>query len=151
MKRPDLYASAFLTALAAAAAVGAYRLGLGDIHTPGSGFLPLATAALLGLMAAVQLAGQLLTAAARGPAQPVFARARWRPVLTVPGALAGFGFVLDRAGFVPSAFAMLAVLFGVVAGQRWWVALLAAALIAGLARVVFAALGVRLPEGPLGI
>lgn len=151
MNRPDLYASAFLTALAAAAAVGAYRLGVGDIHTPGSGFLPLATAVLLGLMALGQLARQLLAATGGGPERTTFALGRWATVATVLGALAGFGVVLDRAGFVPSAFLMLAVLFGVVAGTRWWVALLAAALIAGLARLVFSALGMQLPEGPLGI
>ncbi len=54
-RRSELSASAFLTGLAGATCVGAYRLGLGDIHTPGPGFMPFATAALLGLMALGQL------------------------------------------------------------------------------------------------
>ena len=42
----DLVASAFLVALGAATCAGAWRLGLGDVHTPGPGFMPFAAAAL---------------------------------------------------------------------------------------------------------
>lgn len=149
MKRPDLFASAFLTALAAAAGAAAYRLGPGDIHSPGPGLMPLATATLLGLMALGQLGRELLVAGGSGPG--AFTRSRGGTVIVLLGALAGFGLVLDRAGFALSALLMLAVLFGVVAGKRWWVALLAALLIAAVARLVFRTLGTQLPEGPFRI
>ena len=146
MKRPDLCASAFLTALAAAACVIAYRIGPGDIHNPGPGFMPLATAGLLGLMALGQLGRDL----GRGAEPAAFALGRFGTVLVVIGALAGFGMAIETLGFAVSGALMLTVLF-VVARKRWWVAALAAILIVAIARLIFWALGVPFPEGPLGI
>lgn len=150
MKRPDLYASAFLTAFAAAACAMAYRIGPGDIHNPGPGFMPLATAGLLGLMALGQLGRDLAVAVRCGAEPAVFARGRFGAVLVVIGVLAGFGMAIERLGFTVSGALMLTVLF-VVARMRWWVAALAAILIAVFARLIFWALGVPFPEGPLGI
>ena len=150
MKRPDLCASAFLTALAAAACAIAYRIGPGDIHNPGPGFMPLATAGLLGLMALGQLGRDLGAAVRRGAEPAAFALGRFGTALVVIGALAGFGMAIETLGFALSGALMLIVLF-VVARKRWWVALLAAILIAVIARLIVWALGVPLPEGPLGI
>jgi len=148
---PDLVASAFLTALAAAVCAEAYRLGPGDIGNPGPGFMPLATAGLLGLMALGELARGLVSAAGSDASEITLRRGRWADVLVVLVALAVFGRVLETAGVTISTFLLLSVLFGVVARKRWWVALLAALLIAAVLRLVFKALGVPLPEGPLGI
>jgi putative tricarboxylic transport membrane protein len=149
VKRPELYASAFLAALAAAACAMAYRMGLGDIHNPGPGFMPLATAALLGLMALGELGRDLIVAIRRGAEPAVFAPRGFGTALVVIGALAGFGMAIETLGFSVSAALMLTVLF-VVARMRLWVAVLAAVLIAVIARVIFWALGVPFPEGPLG-
>jgi hypothetical protein len=113
--------------------------------------MPLATAGLLGLMAMGQLGRELLAAVEHRAAGISLAPGRWPTVLVVLASLAGFGWVLEKAGFAIGAFLSLAVLFGVVVRKRWWVALGAAFLIAAIARLVFKALGVPLPEGPLGI
>jgi hypothetical protein len=147
--RPDFCASAFLVALGAAACVAAYRLGPGDITNPGAGFMPLAAAALLALLALGQLARGRVVGA--GTAVSAVTRGRWSAVVVVLATLAGFGRVLETAGFAISTFLMLAVLFGVVARKRWWVAVLVAVLVAALARLAVTALGLPLPEGPLGI
>ncbi len=151
MKWPDIFASAFLTALAAAASVGAYRLGLGDVHNPGSGFMPFATAALLALMALGQLVRVAIARGGEAAGETAFAQSRWSVVLIVLGALFGFGFVLDAVGFSLATFLMLVVLFGPVARKRWWVALLSALLIVAIAHIVSRALGMQFPEGPLGL
>lgn len=147
----DLAASALLVALAAGTCAGAWRLGLGDVHTPGPGFMPFAAAALLGAMALIQLVR--LAVASRGPAadRRPFAHSRWSIVAIVLGALVGFGAAIDTLGFAISTFLMLLVLFGVIARKRWWVAFTVALLIAVVARLAFRALGLELPRGPLGI
>lgn len=150
-RHPYLWASAFLTALATAAAVSAYRLGPGDITSPGPGFMPLATAGLLGLMALGQLGRQLLAGTTAGGAEVRLARGRLIDVLVVLGVLAGFGAVIETLGLALSTFLMLAVLFGVVGRKRWWVALAGAALVAAIVRLGFKILGAPLPEGPLGL
>jgi hypothetical protein len=151
VRSPDLYASAFLVALAAVACVGAYQLGPGDVYNPGPGFMPMATAGVLGLMALVQLGRQLVAGPAGVVSAGAFASARWGTVVLVLGALAGFAMALDTAGFSVSTFLLLLVLLGPVARKRWWVALLSASVITVAVRVLFRALGVPLPEGPLGV
>ena len=148
---PELYASASLFAFAAAASFGAYRLGLGSVHNPGPGFMPFATATLLAVMALGQLVRVVMAPAERGDGAPAFATSRWGVVTVVLGALFGAGFMLERAGFTIATFLMLAVLFGAVARKRWWVALLSAALVVAAVRLLSRALGLPLPEGPLGI
>lgn len=147
----DVAASGFLVVLAGTACLVAWRLGLGDVHNPGAGFMPFATAALLGTMALGQLVRQVIVAGARGAGNRPFAQSRWSLVVIVLGALAGFGVAIERAGFTLSTLFLLLVLFGVVARKRWWVALTAALAIAVVARVVLKALGLQLPDGPLGL
>jgi putative tricarboxylic transport membrane protein len=148
---PDLYASAFLLAVAAAASVGAYRLGLGSVHNPGPGFMPFAVATLLALMALGQLVRGVMAPAERGSRAAPFATSRWGVVTIVLGTLVGAGFLFERAGFSLATFLMLVALFGVVARNPWWVTLLSAALVVAAARLLARALGVPLPEGPLGL
>lgn len=147
----DLAASALLVALAAGTCAGAWRLGLGDVHTPGPGFMPFAAAALLGAMALIQLVRLAVAARDQGAGRRAFAQSRWSIIAIVLGTLVGFGAVIDTLGFAISTFLMLSVLFGVIARKRWWMALTVALLIAVVARLAFRALGLELPRGPLGI
>ena len=146
----ELVASAFLTALAGATVIGAWRLGLGSVHSPGPGFMPFATAALLGLMALGRLAHLSAGGADAAETRP-FAQSRWSVVLIVLGALGGFGLAIERVGFTVSTVLLLLVLFGIVARKRWWVALGAAVAIAIIARIALTAVGMQLPPGPLGL
>jgi hypothetical protein len=147
----QIAASAVLAALAVAACVGAWRLGLGDVHNPGPGFMPFAAAALLGVMAALQLARGLLSATAPSQGAGPFAASRWSTVAIVLGAVIGFGALIGSLGFALTTFLMLVVLFGVIARKRWWVALVSALSIAVAASLAFRALGLQLPGGPLGL
>ena len=146
----ELAASAFLLALGIATCAGAWRLGLGDVHTPGPGFMPFGAAALLAGMAAIQLVRAAVGSRVEGAVRP-FAQSRWGVVGTVLATLAGFGAVIDTLGFAISTLLMLFVLFWVIARKRWWIALAAALTIAIVTRVAFRALGLELPAGPLGI
>jgi len=113
----ELVASAFLTALAGATVIGAWRLGLGSVHSPGPGFMPFATAALLGLMALGRLARLSAGGADAADTRP-FAQSRWSVVLIVLGTLGGFGLAIERVGFTVSTVLLLLVLFGIVARKR---------------------------------
>lgn len=147
----DVAANALLLAVAAGACVGSWRLEVGDVHNPGPGFMPLAAAALLGLMALVQLV-RLAARSPRGGASPApFARSRWAVVAVVLGTIAAFGAVIGPLGFALSTVLLLFVLFAVVARKRWWVALAAALAVATAASLLFRALGLSLPQGPLGL
>jgi hypothetical protein len=112
--------------------------------------MPFATAALLGLMALGRLV-RLVAARGDGAVPPPFVLSRWSVVVIVLATLVGFGGAIERAGFTISTFVLLLVLLGVVARKRWWVALAAAGLVAVFARVVLKALGLQLPDGPLGL
>ena len=146
----ELAASGLLGLLALATCAGAWRLGLGDVHDPGPGFMPFTTATLLAAMALGRFAW-LLRRAGAGHTTVGFAHSRWRVVAAVLGALVGFGLVIERLGFTLAAFLLLLVLFGGVARKRWWIALGVALSIAIVARVVLRAVGAQLPDGPLGL
>ncbi len=113
--------------------------------------MPMAAAGVLGLMAVVQLGRQLARASGPGAVGGAFTTARWGTVIVVLGALTGFAMALNPLGFSVATFLMLLVLFGPVARKRWWVALLSALVITVAVRLLFRALGMPLPEGPLGV
>ena len=151
MKRAEVVASVFLAALATAVGLGAYRLGLGGVHAPGPGFMPLATAAILGLMAIGQVVRLALAPADTAVGESPFATSRWSTVIVVLLTLAGFGFALETVGLSIAVFLLLLSLFAVVAGKRWWGALVWSALTAVIVRLVAWALGMQFPQGPLGL
>jgi len=146
----EAVASAFLMVLAAGTCIGAWRLGPGTVHNPGPGFMPLAVAALLALMALGRLLRVLAESNDASNPRP-FEGSRWSVVAIVMGTLAVFGLAIERAGFTLSTVFLLLVLFGPVARKRWWVALAAAVAIAVVARIGLTAVGMQLPRGPWGL
>ena len=151
MKRGDAAASLFLAALSLFTCLLARRLGLGEVHNPGSGLIPFGAAALLGLMALGQF-GRSLLAPTREREEPASGLSRWSQVSIVLGALLGCGVALNPLGFSVSVFLLMVVLLGVVARKSWWATLAISFLIVTGAYLVFLKwLGVEFPRGPLGI
>ena len=110
-----------------------------------------ATATLLAAMALGRLVRVAIAPPGPAGAQPARSGSRRGAVSMVLATLFGAGFMLGRTGFSITIFLMLVVLFGVVAGKRWWVSVLSAALVVTVARLLCRALGVPVPEGPLGL
>ena len=151
MKHGDAAAGLFLVALSLFTCLLARRLGLGEVHNPGSGLIPFGAAALLGLMALGQF-GRGLRAPARVQDDSASGPSRWSQVSVVLGALLGCGVALNPLGFSVSVFLLMVVLLGVVGRKSWWATLTISFLIVTGAYLLFVKwLGVEFPRGPLGI
>ena len=152
MKRGDAAASLFLVGLSLFTCLLARRLGLGEVHNPGSGLIPFGAAALLGLMALGQFGRSLLEPARERWEDPASGPSRWSLVSVVLGALLGCGMALNPLGFSVSVFLLMVVLLGVVGRKSWWATLAISFLIVTGAYLIFVKwLGVEFPRGPLGI
>jgi len=79
---------------------------------------------------------------------PWYSREKWKKVLWILVIITAYAFVLERVGFVVSTFLLLFVLFRVVEGQRWGLAVGGSLAVAVLAYGIFDRwLKLQLPKG----
>ncbi|HEX7125411.1 MAG TPA: tripartite tricarboxylate transporter TctB family protein [Thermodesulfobacteriota bacterium] len=107
-------ALAFLLASAAVVA-GAIRLGVGTLRDPGSGFAPLAFAAVLGLLSVIRLVGTIRAA-------PYRVEGRWLRVAAVCILLLAWGLAVQTVGYLVATF-LVAIGFVLVGGRSVYAAL----------------------------
>jgi len=147
----DVWSALALLVVGLVALLEVRRLPVGSVATPGPGFVPLALAVALIVVAtvlAVRALARRGDAVAPSTSQP--ARRWWRPVMVVLAVFA-YTLLLTRLGFVLSTSLLMVVLFRLVESPRWPLALGGSVAVAVLAHVVFKTwLGVRLPPGPWG-
>lgn len=145
--RRDRVAGIALIALAAAIAWEARRLPLGSWHNPGAGYLPLLLAALLALFGVV--------VAAFGGRSPALRAMGWTEAphaLTIVAACATAAFLLERAGYRLTIFALVLFFLALVERRNWIASLVVAAALAIGSYYLFATwLRVPLPLGPWGL
>lgn len=130
----------------------AFRLGLGDIHNPGPGLIPLGTASLLGLMSIGLSIRSLFEATKASQEEEVFKGVRWGRVILVIFALLGYGISFNFLGFRICTFLLMILLLGVVTRRKWWLTLTISFFIVLCAYLIFdVLLGCPFPKGPFGI
>jgi putative tricarboxylic transport membrane protein len=124
----------------------AWPIPRGEIGNPGPGFLPL----VLGLALVALGLGCAMRAWRARDAAPVMLAEKKAVICVI--ALFGAALAFVPLGFVPTMAVFLAVLFGVLAGMRWWVAALAGCVASVAVWFVFNyLLGLGLPAGVLTI
>jgi hypothetical protein len=146
----DGASSLFFLLVAIAVSIGAARLGLGKISSPGSGFMAFGAAVLLGILSVVcflQTAGRKRAA----KSQPVAFGTLWKTVALVGAALLLYAQLLPLGGYNVATFLLMTFVFW-VAGRR---NLARAVVYAGSATLctyyVFSKwLSLQFPTGPLG-
>lgn len=152
LKIYDIYSALFLTALSGVTCLLAYRLGLGSIHNPGAGLIPLGVAALLGVMSIGLLLRGLLKSTVGSQQEGVFQGVAWRGVVLTLCGLLGYGAVFNRLGFRLSTFFLMLLLVGGVGRQTWWSTLAVSFFTVVFAYLIFVVwLRCPFPVGPLGI
>lgn len=148
MKKTYCVANLSWLALAALAAVGAWRLEVGTLHSPGAGFLPFYAAILFGVLAFVSLLQDLR--ALSGPATEIWGGVRWGRWLTMAASLFIYVAVLEWLGFMLATFLLMLALFRLLEPYRWTTVILFSLLTMGSAYLFFVVLlDSRLPRGSL--
>ena len=136
-----------LALIALAIAWEAHKLPLGSLRNPGAGFLPLALAAALALVAILVAVLDRGTPAWRSVTWPELPRAAAILAVTAFGA-----FGLERLGYRITTFLMAAALLLVLERKHPVPALIAALVLSAGTHFLFATLlKVPLPPGPWGL
>jgi hypothetical protein len=148
VKKTYCFANLFWLALAVLAAVGAWRLEVGNLHSPGAGFLPFYAAILFGALAFVSLLQDLREMT--GPASEIWGGVRWIRWITMVASLFIYVAILDWLGFLLATFLLMLVLFRLLEPYRWTNVILFSLLTMGSAYLFFVVLlDSRLPRGSL--
>jgi putative tricarboxylic transport membrane protein len=146
MTRADRWSGPALLVLSLYVSIESWRLGLGTYFRPGSGFFPFYSGLLLGVLAVILTLG-----AFRGELEPGEAWGKWTNILLVSVGMLGFVLLLNRLGFLLTAFLFIGFLLQVVERRDWIVSLGAAALTALASYAIFQLwLRAQLPAGILG-
>lgn len=134
-------------------AVGAVRLGIGNVSQPGPGFIFFFAAALLIVLAFFDLAAGLLKrSGARALEQALWSGVRWQKVLLVLFGISVYICVFKPLGFFVSTFLLMIFLFKAVEPTQWWIAVPGGLVTILIVYAIFKTwLGVPFPEGLLGL
>jgi putative tricarboxylic transport membrane protein len=123
---------------------------IGEIHAPGTGFLPFYTGITICLLSIlVFLEGAAKRREGTKWDNP-FKKLRWDKPLVVMAGLATFVFILDHLGFILSSALLVGFLMRCIQPQKWSVVLLGAVFTSLVTYLVFQIwLGAQLPAGIL--
>ena len=95
--------------------IGAWRLGLGVVRMPGSGFLPFWVSVIVFVLTLVQL---FRTKIVR-EVQPFFHGKRIRNTVYALGLLFGYAVLFEKIGFFLCTFLFTGTCLKVIGGKRW--------------------------------
>ena len=128
----------------------AFRLPMGEMRDPGSGFFPLMVAVVTGLLALIAFF-HALREQAGGPESPSPERFRWWNLFIILVALVAYALTLTTVGFMINTFLFMLLLLKVIEPQTWTKALAASSITAVASEFFFnVLLGAQIPTGILG-
>jgi len=135
--------------------VVSYQMSLGTLHTPGPGLLPFLLGSLLIVVSLPILIGSLLLFRKTVPesrAAEIWAGVEFKNVLIIIISLVAYALLLEKLGFILTAFLFLFVLFATFDFQRWLFALGVSSVTIFITYLLFnVVLRVELPSGLLRI
>ncbi len=135
--------------------VVSYQMSLGSLHTPGPGLLPFLLGFLLIAVSLPILIGALwisLQTAPESRTAEIWAGVEFKNVLIVILSLVADALLLERLGFILTAFLFLFALLATFDSQKWFFALGVSSVTIFVTYLLFnVLLRVELPSGLLGI
>ena len=149
----DRVSALVLLILSVAVCLGAADYGLGDFHSPGTGFFPFLLGAFIGILSLLMLARAKSERRERVGEKTLRAKGGGqRKVFCILLALVAYALLLERLGYTPTTFLLFVILLRGIQPQRWPVAI-GAALFGSLGSYSLfqLALHVELPRGLLGM
>ena len=149
VKRNDLGPALLWIALGLFVLVKSIALDLGRLESPGPGMFPFLVGMILIFCTFPVLLGAILSAKTESvrPVESLWRGIDFTKIIIVLASLAVYALVLERIGYLLSAFLVLIVLFRTVGSRKWSSSILIALLTTILSYLFFAVLlGVELPE-----
>ena len=116
--------------------VSSLKLGIGNIGSPGPGFVPLGAGGLLIILTLGTIV-ETFFKRERKSRPKILEGSQWWVMLSVPLSLLVYALLLDIMGFIPCTFLILVFLFKIWGRQSWKVVLGASMLITGFTYLLF--------------
>jgi putative tricarboxylic transport membrane protein len=130
-------------------AIASYRLGLGSVREPGTGFLTFGAGLLLGALSVCTLFQGVRKE--RATKQPLFRGTFWYRVVLAFAALLVYAKALPFGGYNICTFLLMFFLFSIVERQKLWKVGVYSLVTTILTYYIFSkALNLQFPVGPLG-
>jgi len=150
MKLYDQTSSLFWLLVSVAVFLESIRLGVGDLHNPGRGFLALGASGILGILALILFLRTSLQKTG-GERESLFAGKMWRRILFVLVVLWLYAWAMPTVGYLISTFILMSLLFWVLEKKKPAWVLASSVLGTLLTYVVFSKwLNCQFPDGFFG-
>ena len=150
MRRVLLCCNLFWILFSLVTCIEAYRLKLGAVTKPGSGFFPFSAGLVmlvLALVALMQLTRQEKKEGESGGREEV----RWWNIMIILAAVGAYAFTLGKIGFLINTFLFVTLLLKVIEPQSWKASILGGVIAAAAANVLFNVIfKAQIPSGILG-
>ena len=150
MRRVLLCCNLFWILFSLVTCIEAYRLKLGAVTKPGSGFFPFSAGLVmlvLALVALMQLTRQEKKEGESGGREEV----RWWNIVIILAAVGASAFTLETIGFLINTFLFVTLLLKVIEPQSWKASILGGVIAAAAANVLFNVIfKAQIPSGILG-
>jgi len=134
--------------------IGAYRLGLGNFHQPGPGFIFFLAALFLTILSAIDLGSSFIgkpKVAVDKKEKPIWVGVRWQKVLLVLAGLSLYTYLFNYLGFLTATFLLMVFLFKAVEPTKWWISIVGSLTTILISYGIFELwLKVPFPQGFLG-
>jgi putative tricarboxylic transport membrane protein len=125
---------------------GSVNVGLGTLTHPGPGFFPFWAGILLILISLFQLMKSFPIR--KSVERNIWINIEWKNLIVFALSLFVYIFVIDLLGFLISSFFLLAILFKMPKGQKWYMAILSSFLTVFFSYLIFGYwLDVYFPRG----
>jgi putative tricarboxylic transport membrane protein len=131
--------------------IAAFRLNLGKLSAPGSGFMPFGAAVLLGLLSIVCFLQAVTREKTRAKAEPLFRGKLWHRVVFSCLALFAYAQAIPFLGYNITTFLLMTFLFWMAGRQKVWRVVVYSLGTTVITYYVFSkSLNLQFPVGPFG-
>jgi len=133
--------------------ISGFKLGFGDWHEPGSGFIAVLSGSLLLVLSMLWLVMTFLKKGSLEASRKFFKKSgSYKKVSLTVFALAAYALLIKPLGFLLSTLLLMVFLLKAIEPQRWKLTLIMAITVTVLCVIIFQIwLQVQFPEGLLGI
>jgi hypothetical protein len=147
----DQLSGFFWLAISIFVCIEASRVGIGDVHSQGPGFLPFLSGVMLGTFSIILVVTNTLKKQGKGNIADIWKGISWGKVILVLILLFTYAFLLPTIGYLVATFGLIILLFGIVGKTKVWIKIVAGIITVLATYIVFYVwLEVQLPKGILG-
>ena len=151
MINSDQLSGFFWLAISIFVCIEASRVGIGDFHSQGPGFLPFLSGIMLSAFSIILVVTSTLKKAENREIKNLWKGMSWGKVVLVLGLLLIYALLLPILGYLIATFGLIILLFGIVGKTKVWIKVVAGIITVLTTYLVFYVwLEVQLPKGMLG-